>query len=144
MNKRGSLTFFKFNRLNLLPVWAVKQWTWIMRIINYRKWHSPQDTRPCPQSLSSWDGAKRHVEILKILQRAVLEAWVKSSLNKKKPEWNQQGLVVLNREEKRVIIIDVTKLFGGHLDDLKEAREAKIDKYSNLTTWLCTLCSIVC
>lgn len=63
-----------------------------------------------------------------ILQRAVLEAWVKSSLNKKKPEWNQQDLAVLNREKKRVIIIDVTKLFGGNLDDLKEAREAKIDK----------------
>ena len=52
------------------------------------------------------------------------------------PEHNRPDLVVLDRENNKIIVVDVTIPFEGEQDSLKKAREAKLVKYNNLKTWL--------
>ena len=82
---------------------------------------------------------ERHTEILRRLQCAIPRDLGEIFLEQEipgDPDHNRPDLVTLHRREKCAIVTDVTILFEENLDTLKEAREAKLEKYSNLTACL--------
>ena len=84
----------------------------------------------------------RHGEILKHLRhlrRAIPRDMGEVFLEQQipgDPECNRPDLVIINREKNKIIVVDVTMPFEGEPRSLAEARETKLQKYSDLKTWL--------
>ena len=132
-------------RLNLLPT----------RVVAKRA-GKPQLDTTCPKCHSSPETLghvlnactpnsglmrERHNLVLQRLVKAVPQSlgdkYVEQKI-KDSPGCLKPDLVILNQQEKRAYIVDVTIPFEGNQDAFSTAREEKITKYSPLQDWLTT------
>ena len=130
-------------RLNVLPTRTVLKWSKQLRgTINCRRCGSHPETlahalNHCHHSMGLI--RTRQGEILKRLRHAIPRDMGEVFLEQQipgDPERNCPDLVIINREKNKIIVVDVTMPFEGEPRSLAEARETKLQKYSNLKTWL--------
>ena len=82
---------------------------------------------------------ERHGKILQRLQKAIPRSLGEVFLEQEipgDPERNRPDLVVVDEENKKIIVVDVTVPFEGEQNSLQEARKHKEEKYSALKSWL--------
>lgn len=82
---------------------------------------------------------ERHGKILQRLQKATPRSLGTIYLEQEipgDPEKNRPDLVMINEEQKKIIVVDVTIPFEGEENSLREAWRLKEEKYASLKSWL--------